>query len=409
VPDWVGSLQEHKHLLDHDPGRVYGRSLLAGASSRFEQARKALDIREDSWLIWRLVLGQIQAAADEGDSTFQEHLPNLLELLDRHPLARNRGLKMLLERYRACAGVEVHSGLRDFAVAQWGNPWLSQSDTKWSLVSEDARSMVASWLKLVLIQQFFSLLATDGSNDSRRLKFWERYHDSIDDMYFALGNTALNHRGRDFQDIRKKMAGRLLRLHSAGSPDNNAFIMCIGEHVVVEFGLPNNACYRFRRNGLPFDLSGDDIAGNGTALKNQSGARLLHLDRTFETWEQQFEAELASRVRVRPGQSPTGTPAFASSGRSTASSRSGSAGARPQPADGETSQPSRGASPWSRPESFSSRELSRLCDPRQLRVEDLRSKNGNLWVFTDDRDAYVSGQLRAWGFAYKVGKGWWRK
>ena len=85
-------------------------------------------------------------------------------------------------------------------MAQWGNPWLSLNRTKWSLVGDDARTMVAGWLKLVLIQQFFSLLAADGSNNVRRLKFWERYHDSIDDMYFALGGTALWHRGTDFQD-----------------------------------------------------------------------------------------------------------------------------------------------------------------------------------------------------------------
>ena len=30
----------------------------------------------------------------------------------------------------------------------------------------ETREMVAGWLKLVLIQQFFSLLAADGTNDS---------------------------------------------------------------------------------------------------------------------------------------------------------------------------------------------------------------------------------------------------
>jgi hypothetical protein len=38
--------------------------------------------------------------------------------------------------------------------------------------------------------------------------------------------------------------------------NNNAFIMCIGEHVVVEFGLKGNACFIFKRDRLPFRCSG---------------------------------------------------------------------------------------------------------------------------------------------------------
>jgi hypothetical protein len=73
---------------------------------------------------------------------------------------------------------------------------------------------------------------------------------------------------------------------------------------------------------------------------------------------------------------------------------------------------------WSRPGDeapvapgvgLSERELSRFCDTRRLRIEDLRDRNGNLWVLTGDTDRFVSGQLRSWGFFFKAGKGWWRK
>lgn len=415
LPDWVDALLGNRQLLDDDPGRVYGRSLLAGDADGFERARQALDIREDSWLVWRLVLGQIEAAVSEGDQTFQEHLPTLLELLAVHPLACNAGLKRLLERYLACAASAVHPELRDFAVAKWGNPWLSLNSAKWSLVSEGARLMVADWLKLILIRQFFSLLAADGSNDSRRLKFWERYHESIDDMYFALGSTARRHRGRDFQDIRKKMEGRLLSLHSAGSPDNNAFIMCMGNYVVVEFGLKGNACYIFRRDGLPFELSGT-IPGNSTALKHHSGERLLHHDGSWETWEQKFQTWLTSCVRVRPAQRPIEKlpPSRLTGGSSPlqATPRSGVVASTPGPATGEPSGPRHsvgGLGHTGRSDPFKLSEVLHLCRTRHLRVEDLRDRNGNLWVLADDAHGYVSDQLRTWGFTYKSGKGWWRK
>jgi hypothetical protein len=415
LPDWVDSLQQNRQLLDDDPGRTYGQSLLVGDAHGFENARKSLDIREDSWLIWRLVLGQIEAAAREGDRTFQEHLPRLLELLAAHPLACNTGLKRLLERYRACAALTAHSGLRDFAVAKWGNPWLSLNSARWSLVSDGARFMVADWLKLILIQQFFSLLAADGSNDTRRLKFWERYHQSIDDMYFALGSTARRHRGRDFQDIRKKMEGRLLSLHSAGSPDNNAFIMCMGNYVVVEFGLKGNACYIFRRDALPFELGGE-IAGNSTALKHQGGERLLHHDGSWEAWEQRFQTVLASRIRVRLGQHTIGHASAAGhtggGNSSQGTPRSAAITTGPRPTADRTSKAQEsdgGFGDTARSGSSLMNDLLWLCESRNLRVDDLRPRNGNLWVLADNKDGYVSGLLRHWGFFYKPGKGWWRK
>jgi hypothetical protein len=274
--------------------------------------------------------------------------------------------------------------------------------------------MITDWLKLVLIQQFFSLLAADGSNDTRRLKFWERYHESIHDMYFALGSTARRHRGRDFQDIRKKMEGRLLNLHSAGSPDNNAFIMCIGNHVVVEFGLKGNACYIFKSAELPFDLSGE-IAGNGTELKHQSGDRLLHQDGSWEPWERKFQNSLASRMRVRPVDRPIGNSSDRLTDRGNslpATPRSGVAANEPRAAVGQTANPRQlGIAPehTRSSKSFEMSDLRRLCDGRGIRVQDLRDRNGNLWVLADDGDGYVCGQLRDWGFTYKADKGWWWK
>jgi hypothetical protein len=413
LPAWVEALQANVELLGIDPGSTYGKALLTGHSDEFERVRKTLNIHETSWLIQDLVRGQVNAAADENDATFQSYLPSLLELLSKHRLAINSGLARLLTRYRSSKTPNVHPGLRDFAVSQWGNPWLSVNRVKWSLVADEACEMVAGWLKLVLIEQFFSLLAADGTNDTRRLKFWQSYHDSIDDMYFALGNTARWHRGADFQDIRKKMAGRLLNLHSAGPADNNAFIMCMGNFVVVEFGMTGNACYIFRREELPFGLDGY-IAGNSTALKHPSFVeRLLHNDRTFETWERKFQQTLASLMRVQPRTqkiwnkaSSISTPSFSDVRQTLHSAGQQETIRAPQR---PVSSQSRDETPRALGAGFSEREFSQLCDSRQLRKQDFRDRNGNLWVLTDDTDGYVNSQLRSWGFSFKAGKGWWRK
>jgi hypothetical protein len=410
LPAWVSALQTHADLLEDDPGSVYGEALLSGRSEEFEEARKALEIHENSWLIWRLVLGTIEAAARKEDALFRRLLPDLLNLLTKHPLATNHGLAKLLTRYQVSEAPVVHTDLRDFAVGHWGNPWLALNSAKWSLVAAETRQMVSGWLKLILIQRFFNLLAADGTNDTRRLRFWERYHDSIDDMYFALGNTARRHRGPDFQDIRKQMAGRLLHLYGAGSPDNNAFIMCMGKFVVVEFGLFGNACFIFRRDTLPYKLEGD-IAGNRSALKHDSAVeRLLHKD-GHGRWEHNFQQALASLMQVQPlldvqsrirPKTQTGTIG-------DAFRNSHSAGMSDVPQAPFVGPPRRQEFRSANTASFSNQELSWLCDTRRIRVEDYRDRNGNLWVRTDDKDRYVSDQLRSWGFSFKEGKGWWRK
>src|SRR5262249_20494327 len=64
LPAWIDALQANAHLLGSDPGSAYGQDLLTGHSDEFEQARDALDIHENSWLIRRLVLGQVGGRRD---------------------------------------------------------------------------------------------------------------------------------------------------------------------------------------------------------------------------------------------------------------------------------------------------------------------------------------------------------
>jgi hypothetical protein len=412
LPAWVDALQAHADFLGNDPGRAYGKALLTGHSDEFEHIRRTLNIHENSWLIWRLVLGQVEAATGEDDTTFQRYLPNLLELLARHPLAINRGLARLLSRYRLSKTAVVHPGLRDFSVVCWENPWLLRNRAKWSLVTDEVREMVAGWLKLDLLQQFFTLLSEEGRIDPRRRKFWERYHESIDEMYFALGTNARYHPGQDFRDFRRKADGLLLTLLSTSANDN-AFIMRVGEHVIVEFGFKGNACYIFRRDDLPFELTGT-LAGNSTALKHPRNLeRLLHHDGSWETWEQRFQRALSSRLRIQPVRKdfPAAVPPTRTAGLNDV--RRTPYFAPPhgsiRPAQSPASSRPRDDAPPARGVSFSERELSRLCGTRRLRIEDLRDRNGNLWVLTGDTDGYVSGQLRSWGFSFKAGKGWWRK
>jgi hypothetical protein len=407
-PEWVETLGDNPAVFSANPGETYGPLLLRDDDTKFKRLLGTLDINDGSWLVRVSVLGQIDAATAGKDDSFRAHLPRMLALLDRHPPIANEGLKRLLARYRECSSPLVHPGLRDYAVAQWGNPWLKLNAAKWSLVEDSARTMVVDWLKLELIRQFFGLLAADGKNNPRRLRFWERYHDSIDDMYFALGNTAYYSVDADFRAIRKKMEGRLLNLQKGGSPNNNAFIMCIGGFVVVEFGITGNACFVFRRDALPFELE-TYVNGDGTGLKGEPYVdRMLHTDSSFESWEEKFEKTLLKLMSVRPdGSGGLAGPASESVSHVMPEAKNvGHVAAGPQPTSIRLNT-SILQNPAARMVD-GGRTLADLCRERNLKVEDFRRQNGNQWVRTDDKDLLMNERLRSFGFTYKAGKGWWR-
>lgn len=300
-PEWSDALNKHINLLTANPCSRYSKAMLDGDSAEFEWAKSKLEITDSSWLTEQVVLSQVKLAVAQGDTTFSKNLVPLLDLLEKHPRLINHGLPVILDRYGMCQPVILSPELRDYSVGCWGNPVFKNNQIHWSLVTEQTRDMIANWLKLYLIHQFFSLLAEDKTNDARRLMFWQRYYKNIEGIHFVLGNTAHYSARQDFKRIREEAKGLILGLHSAGSPDNNAFIITFRNHVIVEFGMAGSACFAFKRETLPFVLSGH-LAGNSSGLKHDSNVmRLIHRDTNYEDWEARFESHLAPILGCRPG------------------------------------------------------------------------------------------------------------
>ena len=411
---WVETLQGNIEIFGADPGDFYGSEIFHGRPERFDLIRIELPITEASWLVWKVIVGQVKAATESTDAKFSAALPELMTLLDNNPLAKNYGLASILTRYSACAIPMLHEPLRDFAVKTWGNPWLAINEAKWSGVSTEARLMIGNWLKLDLMQKFFDLLADDGKNDTRRLEFWKTYHHKIHEMHFALGERARNHTGKDFRKLRKQMEGLILILKGAGSPENNAFIMCIGKHVIVEFGKKGNACYIYHQNRLPFALKGE-VHGNTTSLKHKSHVEWLnHADKSTSPWEEKFRQSLRDTVKV---EIPISTPQARfqqSAGVSTNNGRTIIAprafkdidGAiPPEPLDfykSKTVEETNDTQP------FTIDDVKEYCVENQCDYQDLRSKGGYLWIVKRDADEDVVAEtLNSWGFTFKSPRGWW--
>lgn len=396
-PDWLETIDEHANLLGERPCDRYGASLLEGDSEVLEPLRRDLGVGDSSWLMRQIVDAQITAAVGYDDRRLRQVMPKVVELISDLELLADEALARVLDRYAKCASIEVDAELRDLAVGRWGNPWLERNDTQWTTVGSDARQMVASWLKLSLIEKFFSLLSEDRLNDERRVAFWKKYVDRIDDMHFALGETAYTSSTADFRALRKAMAGRLLRLDNAGTAKNNAFIMRMRDRVFVEFGEKGNAMFAFDAGHAPFDLRRTSISGGKAALKHPSHlARMIHTDSGGARWEQKIERRIDGLLALRPTPTP---PQAQPRSLPPAPSLAAPVPAPPMPAPG-----------WVMPspslQEQGAGDLFALFAEHRIKSVDLRDKGGSLWAYAPVRGPATASLLRR-GFVWSDRRGAW--
>ena len=416
-PDWVTTAVGNRQLFGEDPCAPYAASVLDGDTSTVDYLCEKLGVIKASWFLRELVLAQVRQATKLGHERFKERIPMLVSLLEGNRVLRDKGLILMLDKYASVAQPAIDEPLRNAAVDWWGNPWLPSNEMRWGGVVPKAREMVAEWLKREFIEAFFTKLAEDGVGDRRRANFWLRYVKSMDNIQFALGARALYSNDRDFVALRHKMKGLCTELKTTDS-SNNAFVMTMGPLVAVEFGGMGNAFYGYdERKVLPFDLSQPVVTAKNARNSLKHSQRMLwmqHQDaiKGWNKWEEMFEATLKKEFDIKPNVLPQRVPA-----RATAPQLAMSVTV---PAPAPTAQPRTIAPPQAGPHAtptatpgpaangFSMASLASLARARNLTVDDLSDKNGNLWVRTGDSDMYVNKVLLDWKFTYRHGKGWWR-
>lgn len=394
--EWTKVLDNHKNLLADNPCHRYGEKLLQGDESEFNALKEQLGISDNSWAIQEIISAQVYAATAKNDADFIAHLPHLLTLLNKHPSVCNISLAQLLDRYTNCQNTTENVLLRNFALQHWGNPWLASKRQVWQTwVKEPVIKMVEKWLKLRALEDFFALLADDGTARKERLDFWVRYVDEIDEVYFALGkNTAFSPKA-DYKEIRRYMDGRWMRLDGGSSASNNAFLMRIGDYLFIEFSVHGNACHVFDYHNRPFELGGSAITVLGTKDQLKNTEHYGHREKLIHhppiKWQREFESVIYKLTR----KSPASVPATRTN--------------RPIPQMAVTRQPIQQPL-LGTPLAFSITNVTDFCQANgRYTVIDNRNRGGNLWIEAPEHPpSIVLKQLTQWGFTYKTNKGWWK-
>jgi hypothetical protein len=367
APEWVQTLVSYREILSLDPGGRFAKGLLAGNPAELEEVSRSLHLTGEAWLATEVVRSAKEVAVSKEDAAFRAHIPTLRKVAaePRFASLRDDVYATLVNRYTAIPGRPIHTDLRDALVAAWRNPWLERNDSAWGGVSPAARKMVAGWLTLHVISQFFEVLSDDPGQDRSRFAFWSQYHERMDAVYIALGSSAYHSSRPDVAKLKRELEGRLLRLQSP-NPSLNAFIMFIGSQVVVEFSQYGNSAFRYRRADAPIDGTTDQIP-IGQLRRAPLGIRMIHSAARGLTWQQRFAQELGLGSNVLSQHSDatqTASPSFT--------------------------------------------QIDAFVWEHRLRLENLWPKGGNIWICASNEDPEITRRLKAWGFAYKQGKGWWR-
>ncbi len=408
VSSWSALLEEHHNLFSLDPCQRYVKEVRAGDMSTINKIlQDGLGISRDSWIWQELIFSQVTDSCKQDDRFFKADLERLLNIIKvNNRLAPNlitRTIAMLVSRYARCVANPTHELLMNMVINYIGNPWLKR--TAWDAYvkkpdgqpDEKAWQMVNSWLKRDLIKDFFELLSDDGSADQRRLQYWLRFADTIQDMWFALGRYAYTTYKSNFREFRNKAKGRLLVLENAGVAQNNAFIMCFEKITVVEFGAKGNAVYMYKKDNLPFELTKGRVNGDRTGLKNQySGQRLFHRDTTRANWESNFDGQICPLIGVRPPRKQTKyrTPTTV------------------HPSQKKTILPGIVKKEYTASNNVSwiNSAIALVTGNPNLTIQDNRPKGGAFWVkIINGRQGQYQGELIKLGFRYTSGKGWWRE
>ena len=289
--EWLDLLMDHRNLLEEGPCARYSSAMRKGDTSELERACGGLEISSRSWVWHEAVLAYVHEVTRAEDPAFQSELPGMLAMVDgADPLHKlpemvaRDAMALAVARYARCADRPEQSALRDGCLRRIGNPWLDRAAWDSAVKSEPARQMVESWLKRRLIKDFFELLAHDGAADLRRLNYWLKWEPRITDMWFVLGNDAQTNKTAPFRALRERMAGRDRELTGTSDHGNNAFVMRIGQLLVIEFGKTKNACFIMTAADFRGNLGRAELSVY-TLKQRIASERLSHSG----SWEYKFD------------------------------------------------------------------------------------------------------------------------
>ncbi len=388
TPEWIEALQQNSIVLSVTPCNKYAYDVLFGDDSTVKIVSEQLGIPQSSWFWHRLVLDVVEEATNLVDDKFKDTIPRLIQLLSERSVYRDDAIKLILTRYHSCSDISAHDQLRDYVTDKtvWKNPKLKQAGiaTSWNQVSQEVWKMVLNWVTEINLRLFFELLDSRNGVNSGRFAFWSKYLPQITYTKLIFGEYTRT------QARTNKTIAALIALEEGVSSklissdyQVDAFIMGIGDLIVLEFSKQPNAAYLYQKTSVPFDLNANWLS-DGTSNNELKAGYYLGTERITHPpgWEASAKQKLAAHGiyadSIRNNMYAGSSMAFKTSSHAT-TENSGLKKLSNMP--------------------FTMSQLQSLVKDSGATIDDNRP-GGRLWVNHNQQSSRLGMQLQSWGFIW---------
>jgi hypothetical protein len=253
---WMKAIDENIELLSPNPCDQLAKRWFDGHEDLVLKISGDLQIPSNSWFWERLFITCLQNVLNFDEFSFKKAIPKLLELFDKHKIYRDKGLGALFDRYAICSDTSVNETLKEYALDLWASPeGHDLAGSKWKLISKPALAMVINWVHETNLRLFFKLLKERGHADDDRLNFWLKFIPQVTSSRLALGPTSqrLVESRADYKKVFKREGSAYSQLREDQNPDNDAFLMTIGNCLIIDFSI-GGGCYVYRHGENKFDI-----------------------------------------------------------------------------------------------------------------------------------------------------------
>jgi hypothetical protein len=267
--------------------------------------------------------------------------------------------------------------------------------------------MVLSWVNERNLKDFFDILAARNKADEGRLAFWSNYMKQITwtRLVFGADTMALKSKNPEIRDLIAREEGAYAEL--TANRDVDAFMMRIGQYIIVEFSKKPNAAYVYRADALKFDLYQKRFSGGTDDLKFGYYENDVLRIRHPPGWQDDAGHQLR-RLGIDPDRAGAKmvhsadawqARRFESGGVPPSGARATTAAAQPFSAAGKSLPGG----------SFDIADLQRLVKRfNGALIQDNRGNGGGrLWVEDPNQNASLASELKACGFKWASSRMAW--
>lgn len=311
----LNSFKNNKRYFNIKNGDLILGDTLSKLNIPIHEATKILGVPE-SWISYSYFSRVILSYYEKTKSNIKEEIDNLSKVLHIHnsSITSKRVVCKMIIQANQPALATLQDRVKKIAFRQIGDPSVISNWADFENINEyekreilEARNILDEWIAKQFIDIFFRVCI----NDERRKKFWLKVASKNRVSFKVYGPIRTKNILKRDERIVEYLDGRFTIISS--NKDTSAFILYIGDYMLIEFSDAGYAFYAYKISGtskpnLNNRLDSVDELRNGSMpmLVYRSGysindtnieGRLTHNDGDLK-WEQVFEYWFKNIARI---------------------------------------------------------------------------------------------------------------